>query len=396
MHDKNFGRDNSIIGRFGQSIYRGLPTATLIFCSVALALMGLEVGLRIWDGQPLVPTVNFVDLEVNSLINPRSTMARFDERLGWVHVANRRTAGDNVYTFGEDGIRLSALHKEPVQPGAILVVGDSFGAGSEVDDDDTWPAQLENKVGTRVLNAAVGGYGIDQSVLRAEDLLPRLKPKMLIVQTNLAYGISSNRMSTAGGAPKPYFMVEDGKLRLKNEPVPHGVSANVNIGLWRSVLGYSYVVHYTMTRLNLLQWWVSPAVPTNYVMSKEEADKVSCLLIGRLRELRNSYNIPIALVFQHGALDGLEATLGYWEADRVVITRCAEQEHVPVVDIHQALHAVFQEGGTTAYQQLWVMHDGGRTYGHMSAKGNELVASLVFRQLFAPEVSEAKPQRSER
>jgi hypothetical protein len=115
-----------------------------------------------------------------------------------------------------------------VQPGAILVVGDSFGAGSEVTDTDTWPAQLENKVGTRVLNAAVGGYGIDQSVLRAEELIPQLKPKMLIVQTNLAYGISSNRMSTAGGAPKPYFI---GKLKFMNTPVPRGVSGAVDIGL---------------------------------------------------------------------------------------------------------------------------------------------------------------------
>jgi hypothetical protein len=31
----------------------------------------------------------------------------------------------------------------------------------------------------------------------------------------------------------------------------------------------------------------------------------------------------------------------------------------------------------------------------MSTKGNQLVASLVFRQLFSAEVSEAKPQRLE-
>jgi hypothetical protein len=65
------------------------------------------------------------------------------------------------------------------------------------------------------------------------------------------------------------------------------------------------------------------------------------------------------------------------------------------VDVHPALRAVFQDGGKAAYQQLWVMHDDGRVYGHMSPKGNELVASLVYRQFFSPEVSEAKPQRAE-
>ena len=218
---------------------------------------------------------------------------------------------------------------------------------------------------------------------------------MLIVQTNLAYGISSNQMSTAGGAPKPYFIVENGKLKLMNSPVPLGVSHTVNIGKARSVLGYSYLVQYAMTRLNLLQWWVGAVLQTNYALSKEQAVDVSCLLMQRLSHVRDQYNIPVALVFQHGALDGIEPTLGYWEADRTTITHCAEQEHLPVVDIHPALHAVFQEQGKAAYQQLWVMHDDGHIYGHMSTRGNQLVASLVFRQLFSAEVSEAKPQRSE-
>jgi hypothetical protein len=59
--------------------------------------------------------------------------------------------------MGDEGIRMSSHQRTPVEPGAILLVGDSFGAGSEVDDPDSWPAQLERKIGTRVLNAAVGG-----------------------------------------------------------------------------------------------------------------------------------------------------------------------------------------------------------------------------------------------
>jgi hypothetical protein len=39
----------------------------------------------------------------------------------------------------------------------------------------------------------------------------------------------------------------------------------------RSVLGYSYLVQYAMTRLNLLQWWVGAVLQTNYALSKEQA-----------------------------------------------------------------------------------------------------------------------------
>jgi len=378
-------------GRLGRLIYGLVAGVALVFGSFAVALIALEVGLRIWDGKPFAP-INFVDLEVNSIVNPNNVLARFDDRLGWAQVANRSWQG--IYTFGDEGIRMSTPQTGPLQQGAILLVGDSFGGGSEVNDADAWPARLENMVGTRVLNAAVGGYGVDQTVLHAEDLVQRLKPRMLLVETNLAFGISLNRMSIYSGAPKPYFMPEDGKLTLMNEPVPRGVSHSIDIGWERSIFGYSYLVQYMMTRLNLLQWWISPALPTRFALSNAQAVEVSCLLMRRLGELRNSYKIPVALVFQHGALDGLEATLS-WEADRASVTRCAEQERLPVVDIHQALHNVFQEGGAAAYQQLWVMHDDGRAYGHMSAKGNELVASLVFRQFFSPALSEANPQRSE-
>src|SRR5262249_32566425 len=223
----------------------------------------------------------------------KGSAAQYDERLGWVHVPNNSWSGGGVrYTNGEEGIRMSSHQTIPLESGAILVVGDSFGAGSEVDDTDSWPAQLENMVGSRVLNAAVGGYGLDQIVLRAEYLVPRLKPKMVIVETNLAYGISSNRMSTASGAPKPYFVVEGGKLKLMNPPVPHGLSQTIDLGLARSVLGYSYLAQYVMPRLNVLQWWVGAAQSTHYELSKEQSVEVSCLLMRRLGQLRDQYNIP--------------------------------------------------------------------------------------------------------
>ncbi len=83
----------------------------------------------------------------------------------------------------------------PLQKEAILVVGDSFGLGSDVIDAETWPAYLERMVGTQVINAAVGGYALDQIVLRAEDLVPLLRPRMLLVQTNLRFGISVSRLN---------------------------------------------------------------------------------------------------------------------------------------------------------------------------------------------------------
>ena len=74
-------------------------------------------------------------------------------------------------------------------------------------------------IGTEVLNAANGGYSIDQTVMRTEALLPMLHPSTVLAEVT---GITNiyNGLKVYSGAPKPYYHIEDGKLVLYNEPVP--------------------------------------------------------------------------------------------------------------------------------------------------------------------------------
>lgn len=385
-----------MVGDFLKSIYRLGKSTALVLASVAVTLIALEVILRLWDGIPILSSINFVDRGFNAIVNPQNPLAQFDDRLGWAQVPNRSWVTEHPkqlhYTFGEYGARLSNSQIVPLQQGAILVVGDSFAGGSDVNDGETWPAYLEKLTGIQVINAAAGGYGFDQIVLRAEDLLPKLNPKILLVQTNLAFGISLTRMSVASGAPKPYFVPQEGRLILKNEPVPRSARRAVNIGWQRAIFGYSYLVQYIMTRLNLLQWWISPPNMRNKLtLSDREAVEVSCLLMQRLGDLHDRYKTPVALVIQYGALDGIDSTVA-WEKDRAYVTHCAEQQHLPVADIHQALHRVHADEGPAAYQKLWIMSDAERAYGHMSPAGNELVANVVFQKLFSAGISEVNSQ----
>jgi hypothetical protein len=349
----------------------------MVLSSIILSLLALEIAIRIWDGVPVFSMANFVGLELDQIHQPGNAEAVYDPHVGWVQRANR---SGGTLTAGEYGVRMPGPTIVPLQPNGILVVGDSFATGSEVPDQESWPAQLEQILGAQVINAGVGGYGFDQIALRAEMLVPLLKPRLLLLQSRLGFGIVADRMRIYGGAPKPYFTVDNGRLVLHNEPVPIRASKSGDIGWLRSVFGHSYLVQYVVTRLNLLHWWAASGLGNRYVLSNDESVSVSCLLMGRIARLREQYGVKVELVFQYSALDGMEDPLS-WSKDREKILGCARERELPIVDGLDMLQSAYHAGSVAAYQKLWVMHDQKRAYGHMSKEGNAMIARLVAEQL---------------
>src|SRR5262249_1656647 len=147
-------------------------------------------------------------------------------------------------------IRKNSAGKEALVSGAILAVGDSYTAGSEVGDAETWPAQLEQILGRRVINAGVMGYGVDQSVLNAERLLPILKPRSGLV------GFYEEHLSLPPfktyKAPKPYFGEQDGQCRHGNAPVPPAEAYDPE-PLYKSLLARLLSAHLALQRHRA--WW---------------------------------------------------------------------------------------------------------------------------------------------
>jgi hypothetical protein len=77
----------------------------------------------------------------------------------------------------------------------FLAIGDSFTAGAMVEQQEAWPAQLQQQLNAdgrqlRVLNAGVSGYNMEQVRIAGEDLVA-LKPGAIIVG---AYPAVSSRV----------------------------------------------------------------------------------------------------------------------------------------------------------------------------------------------------------
>ncbi|MEM7022936.1 MAG: hypothetical protein AAF637_10110 [Pseudomonadota bacterium] len=93
----------------------------------------------------------------------------YDPDLGWDYEPEssyeqvNRAGQPYRMSWGEDGARSDGI--SDVEP-YIATYGDSFIAGEEVNDQETWQYYLSEAIGKRVLNFGTSGYGTDQSLMK--------------------------------------------------------------------------------------------------------------------------------------------------------------------------------------------------------------------------------------
>ncbi len=124
-----------------------------------------------------------------------SGLAEFAEKtgdpvLGWDHRGPRLARGVNcvgeevTYTYDAGGARVYPGYE--AASAGIIVVGDSYAFGAEVNDAEAYPARLAGILGVSVANHGVDGYGPVQSLLLLEQKLSRY-PAVKVAILNIMY-----------------------------------------------------------------------------------------------------------------------------------------------------------------------------------------------------------------
>jgi hypothetical protein len=122
----------------------------------------------------------------------------------------------------------------------VLLLGDSFGWGFGVENDEMLSARLAQRCPSReFINASVSGWGSDQQYLYYREEGKRYQPETVVM---LIYGndlveLSSGRMY---GYPKPYFVAQGKGLALRNVPVPE---RSVGQRIYTELASNSFVVN---------------------------------------------------------------------------------------------------------------------------------------------------------
>jgi len=185
----------------------------VVFVSVKLAAAQFQ-----WILTPKSKRPNFSKKVVEHFFNKS-----FDHELGWGPKSGSfgediTELGVKTYHIDERGCRSSPSFNDI--PSKVAVFGDSFSFGRLVNDNETWPYMLSKLVKSHVPNYSVGGYGLDQALLRLRREIKTLDSEivlMCVVPETIARIHSYWRHYFEYGntlAFKPRFMIENGRLKF--------------------------------------------------------------------------------------------------------------------------------------------------------------------------------------
>jgi len=339
-------------------------TTVLILFSVLFSLFVLEFALRAWRGPEwLLKFPNLIREERVSTRNNSDNRAQYDSVLGFIGIPNYRSP---KFNYDEHAFRIT-----PAPPGVtlkeppILAVGGSVTLGFGLADDETFPSQLQSMIGRRVINAGMDGYGLDQMILRAEVVVPQVKPAAIVVGTGLE-NLKRNEMSRVFGVEKPYFELVDGKLVLRNEPVPPTPDPATTLDFWQRLLGRSLLVDELLSRLHMRYDWYVDHV---YTLPAGEGIAEACPLFKRLAALK----LPTIVVAEYQPYLWYEpAVMRTDKAATAEMLRCAQQAGLATVDPFDEIDRTMRTAGHDA---LFAKVE------HPNAAGQALTARLVAEKL---------------
>lgn len=320
--------------------------------SIGVTLLVLELGARAWTGA-------FTSWAPAPDVGAESTA---DPDLGYVPragLAVRVRDGFEVHTR-EHGIRSNGDQRPTRERPITLVVGDSFAFGDEVLDSESWPAVLERAIDAPVVNAALPGFGLDQSVLRAERLAPIVAPDRIVVSF-IPHDVRRCAMSIWSGYAKPWFDVDAGRLRA------HSMR---RYGVWREAIAP------TLSRSVLIDSLFHDALRRDGPDTFEHVrgDEVACLLLDRLAALGRERGAAILVLAQPQTPLPTDPRYPSDPGDprsdaelASVVIECARQRGLPVADAISVVAAL----PATRREALF------RGTGHNSPEGNRVVAEIV-------------------
>ena len=172
----------------------------------------------------------------------------YSRTLGWT-IGPRATSIGGLYHSNGQGLRAGHDYAPALSPGKVRVAafGDSFTHSSDVADEVTWEASLEQQEPRlEVMNFGVPGYGVDQAYLRYRQDGRRFHPQVVLID------FMSDNINRVVNVYRPFFQYRSGLPLSKPRFELHGDRLALIENPIRELRGYRELLDHPDTMLDEL------------------------------------------------------------------------------------------------------------------------------------------------
>lgn len=322
----------------------------------------------------------------------------YDDSLGWSHIPWGSNSKDFPCFANDKGFRITEddyLKKVSSQNHYdIVTIGNSFTHGDAVTCEDSWPFLLGEKSGKSIANLGVGGYGIQQALMRF----------MFsgITADTVLFGAISGDFERAlepvytfyqgGNKTKPLLKFSKEEVDFINVPVLspkefYSLKKLHEAEIFSHIPGFDGEVFSEgfWTKSYLIRILVSLSHQKRNIKEKpvyltDDADLVECV---RIFKLFNSYCQSNGMYAKVILLDNTQNFVHQekWGLDNPwkLVEEKLQQQEIPFVDFHSSLLKAFKEQRESLIHPVENLH--------YSPKGNALVSDLLLQNLKLKEIN---------
>ncbi len=297
---------------------------------VVVGVMLTIIGLSAIEGFLSVATIAHDLLALAPL--PNRLQVRYDSLAGWSGIPN--LSQPNGYgahvplSTNAQGFRVAPASASAASGNGVTILcsGDELTFGAGVADSATFCADLERALpGTRTVNMAQRGYGIDQAYLiykRDASQLPHQVHLFAFQESDFARLTSG----TFAGYPKPTLTITDGTVRAQHIPVSQW-SRPSRGGQVSQVLNGS----------RLVQLWQRVFGRSDKADRRGEQMSVAEGVFQDLARITSSHGASLVLVYLPTRNDLLP---GAGDAIRKRVASFSARSGIPFVDLTPALRSI--------------------------------------------------------
>jgi hypothetical protein len=312
---------------------------------------------------------------------PERIWTEYHPALGWYHQPNKYVmlttdhfkSGVRINSAGFRGIR-EYDQKKPAGVTRILTFGDSFVFGFGVEEEQVFTKVLEEKHSKLELpNVGIPGFGLDQMLVAYREIGKKYETDYVLIGIFEEDFWRNLRAFADSGHAKPYFILQkDGKLSLKNNPVPQPFELNKNqfpevieYSTFESLLRHSFLYRQlkkSFGRLGINLGLLDPDRSEEWILGR-------AILQQFLQEIRAAGAKPLLMVLP---------PKNWVESDRKTslqksLNKFSQRESVDLIDLTPIFREAIKSSTITTY---YIEGD-----WHWTAKGHALAAQTLERYL---------------